>query len=438
MGMSYNKTFIVLLFFFPVILFCQNSATVVFPGLPVPQTPKVPVAGHSYNYPGQRGNNNHLPEISPQERNANLMREIEAYEAQMHNQKTRNKRDADYLIRNGFAFQGNNPAATGCEHYYLALDTISRMLSGEIPLHLGKAIFLTENAFYGGRLDYGEYEKILKEKAEICTMLMKQENLNQSDNTAKNSALFRLMTDTLHIKLPGNEKPFTHYPVRYDLEDYKSEKNYDSHFVTKLIRTNEGQCNSMPLYYLAIAEQLGVEAYRAFSPRHSFVRIQDDMGEWHNIELTNGHIMSDAHYMNNSYIKAEALQSKIYMEAMTTSETVAELLNDLAHSYIGKYGYDDFTLWCTDIAKKYNSRHLNSWMLEADYYTRLTIIIANLLEAKNPQILKEISPQAYRYHLKMLELYQLIDDSGFEELPVDLYERWLEHVARLKEGTGKN
>ncbi|MFT4070389.1 MAG: hypothetical protein QM654_00530 [Dysgonamonadaceae bacterium] len=70
----------------------------------------------------------------------------------------------------------------------------------------------------------------------------------------------------------------------------------------------------MPLYYLLLAEEMGAEAYWSFPPRYSFVKIQDEKGDWYNLELTCKAILSDTHYMNSSYIKAEALQSKIYLE----------------------------------------------------------------------------------------------------------------------------
>lgn len=38
----------------------------------------------------------------------------------------------------------------------------------------------------------------------------------------------------------------------------------------------------------------------------------------------------------------------------------------------------------------------------------------------------------------MQELYKEIDSSGYEDMPVEIYERWLKHVAREKEKEQKN
>lgn len=38
----------------------------------------------------------------------------------------------------------------------------------------------------------------------------------------------------------------------------------------------------------------------------------------------------------------------------------------------------------------------------------------------------------------MQELYKKIDSSGYEDMPVEIYEKWLKHVAREKEKERKN
>ena len=50
---------------------------------------------------------------------------------------------------------------------------------------------------------------------------------------------------------------------------------FDSHFITKLMISGIGQCYSMPLYYLILAEEMNAEACWALSPKHSFVKIKD-------------------------------------------------------------------------------------------------------------------------------------------------------------------
>ena len=46
--------------------------------------------------------------------------------------------------------------------------------------------------------------------------------------------------------------------------------------------------------------------------------------------------------------------------------------------------------------------------------------------------LKRISPEAYKHHERMHQLYKEIDDSGYEDMPKEIYARWLRHVDKLK------
>jgi len=249
------------------------------------------------------------------------------------------------------------------------------MLKGEKPLNLGRAVFLVENAFYENSMDYSDYQKTIKDKVRLCNQKIQEEKLDRNNNLVKNMMLFRLISDTLKFKKTGTKAYSTHLPIKYDYDDYQSEKYYDSHFVTKLMRSGVGQCHSMPLYYLILAEEMGAEAYWSFSPRHSFVKIQDEKGAWYNIELTCGAILSDAHYMNNSYIKAEAIRNRLYLEPIDKTNAVAEMLVNLARYYSAKYGLDDFYLQCVDTAMLYLSNDINALITQKEKSEKQKTII---------------------------------------------------------------
>jgi len=204
------------------------------------------------------------------------------------------------------------------------------------------------------------------------------------------------------------------------------------------MKSGIGQCHSMPLYYLILAEAMKADAYWSFSPRHSFVKIQDEKGSWYNIELTCGAILSDVHYMNNSYIKAEAIRNKLYLEPMNKTNVVAEMLIDLARNYYARFGLDDFYLQCVDTAEQYLDNKLNPLEFKAEYQTRLTLTLAHLLKAPNPEILKQRSPEAYKHYEMMNELNRQIDDLGYEDLPDNIYAKWLNYIAKQKEKSEQN
>lgn len=333
------------------------------------------------------------------------------------------------LAQRGFPSQAGVP---GTEYFRSAYQELSSMLSDSIPLNIERAVFLIENAYSGNQLNFDNFQKSINERVDYCKWRMKELKLDSHDGLAQNMVIFSLLTDTLNIRQPGTEKTITHYPLKYNLDDYDSQKNFTSHFVTTLLATNVGQCHSMPLLYLILAERLGAKAYLSLAPRHSFVKIQDDKGAWYNLELTCRSILSDYHYMNNSYIKSEAIRNKLYMTPLSKKETVASLLTMLGQYYLIKYGYDPFILNCIHTAEIYAPHDIYSKIMEANYETRLTLEIARLLNAPNPETLKRISPKAYKHHERMHQLYKEIDDSGYEDMPKEIYARWLRHVDKLK------
>ncbi len=415
-----------------------QAPTVPIPQIKLPQAPKAPniPTGHSIN-PYNPQPNSSFNQKAQQEA---IMREVQAHQRQLHeasNNRVQNdiqneiqrQTDIMMLTKYGFPMQSEYE---GTSSFYNAFDEIYNMLNGQGTLNLGRAVFLVENAWHNNKYDYNEYKNSIKAGIDFCNQKIEEEKLDGNDNLVKNMMLFRFIADTLKIKDKTTGKIQTHYPIKYNYEDYDSHISYDSHFVTTLMQTRTGQCHSMPLYYLVLAEEMGAEAYWSFSPRHSFVKIQDEKGNWHNLELTCKAILSDTHYMNSSYIKAEALQNKIYLEPMDKTNVVAEMLLDLARGYYQKYGYDDFYLKCIDTAEKYLKNDMNAKILKSAYQTRLTLTLAHLLNAPKPEIMKELSPEAYKHFELMQAQYKEIDDMGYEEVPVAVYALWLNHIAGEK------
>ncbi len=363
-----------------------------------------------------------------QRQNEQIMREVEE-DAIRYAQRNRPQSDIQMLASKGFPSQSNQE---GTASYYSAFDEINNMLEGKQPLSLGRAVFLMENAYYNNTLNYDDFQRNINDQLQFCNEKIKEDKLNPNSNLVKNMMLFRLISDTLKIKPKGTERTITHTPIKYDLDDYKSEKSFDSHFVSKLMKSGSGQCYSMPLYYLVLAEKMGAKANWAFSPNHSFVKIQDEDGAWYNLELTCNAILSDAHYMNSGYVKAEAIRNRIYLEPLEKKEAVAQMLVELARGYYEKFGLDSFYLNCANTASKHMKNQLDPLILKAFYEERLTLTLAKLLDAQKPEMMQQKSPESYKHYVNMQELYNQIDNLGFEKLPDGIYARWLEHINNLK------
>lgn len=99
----------------------------------------------------------------------------------------------------------------GTEYYHQTAAKLLDMLQGKTPLNLKDAVFSVENAFFEGMLDRSKYEENISRMATIAQLKAKQDGYNWNNPEAKNIMLFRVMSDTLQVKLPMHEKASTSF-----------------------------------------------------------------------------------------------------------------------------------------------------------------------------------------------------------------------------------
>jgi hypothetical protein len=315
-------------------------------------------------------------------------------------------------------------AVAGTEFYRQAYEEISQMLKGEKPLNLKRAVFLTENAYLDNRMTYDWFAADISGNADIIKSLIAQEGYKFENPTARKWGLRQFLADTVQLKDENGKVTFTHKPYGYDFEDYSGKQDWTKQFVTKLMGSGKGQCHSMPLLYLILAEELGIEAWLCYSPSHSYIKVGDGKGNLLNYEATNGHYTTDVWVQSSGYIKAEALRSGIYMDTMSKREIIAACLADMAKGYAIKHGFDNFVLNCLEKSLEHSPNNVYALQLKSDYQTSLFFYVIDQLGRPPVERLPEF-PKAYELFLKMHEVYGQIDGIGFEEMPQDAYERWL-------------
>jgi len=399
--------------------------------IPVIETPKpatfdnpVTIGTPNSNYLPNQTQTNGMTDI--QRRNQALINEVDQHQK--------------HLATSGFYSNSNSPtikydlpdlsSMRGTEYFHSALTEVNKMLTGEKPLDLKKAVYTVENAYFEGQLNFNDFEKSIQNAVEICKMKLAEYNSSEINDFVINQTILSYFADTTVIEMKGLEKTLTHYPIKYDFEDYMGNDSWSNMFVSKLMATNSGQCHSMPLLFLIIAQELGSNAYLTHSPNHSFIRYQTPRGVWYNAEMTTGAIMTDAAYMESGYIKTEAIQSGIYMDTLSNHETVACMLNTLSLGYTRKYGYDSFVKQCSDTIAKYYPNQLNAVMLEANYQTQKTMYIARQKNMPVKEFVKD--PMAKTEFEKMHEAYAKIDALGYEFMPEEQYIRWLKRLEEAK------
>ena len=285
---------------------------------------------------------------------------------------------------------------------------------------------MIENAFYDNTKSFEEFERIVKNSVSFIKDVIKEQKLDIDNDIDKNQILFAFMTDTLSA---GGR---VHYPYTYDFNDYMGKKNWDNMFVHKLIATNSGQCNSLPRYYLILAEELNTESYLALAPRHSFIRFKDQQGEWYNAELTSKAIMSDQFMVESGYIKSEAILNKSYLTAQSKRKLMSQFLNDLASGYISKFGYDGFVKEIIDKSLELNPEGINANIHKIRYQFAEINFVAKQLGIKSEKDLENYPKlKAMREALKQQDIR--LRSLGFEVMPTKRYETWLKGLEKEKE-----
>lgn len=121
-----------------------------------------------------------------------------------------------------------------------------------------------------------------------------------------------------------------HEPFQYDLGDPLGKKMANK-LLPAYLATRRGNCVSMPILFIILADRMGVHVTLSTVPFHLFVKFVDDAtGKVYNLETTSGgYPARDIYYRQKVPMTDEAIKNGLYMKTLSRKETVtviAELL----------------------------------------------------------------------------------------------------------------
>lgn len=341
----------------------------------MPQTPK-PATFQRYdqtNWSGTRGQNPSTNQnqysLDQNERNRQIMQEVEDYQRQQEYQKQLIAEAVEEMTPKTKNYRLTTKNSKAKINYFKAFNELNAMLDNG-TLDLKRAVFLVEHA-YDTTLTYERFKNQINKLVEIIGLKMNQDKISPNDNMGKIMTLFKFMADTITVQHPATEKRITTYPKTYDFVDFYGMQDYSKMFVSKVIRTGTGQCHSLPLLFLILAQEVGAKAYLSTSPEHSYVKFIDNLGNLQNIELTNGMFTTDQFVLQSGYVKASAIKNKIYMDTVGIRKVVLDQFNDLSNSYARQFGYDDFAIKCGERILAEHPNNIRGYMQLANYYNSL-------------------------------------------------------------------
>lgn len=312
------------------------------------------------------------------------------------------------------------PENSDCFTYECAYQQYLDMLEGRKPLDFKRAVFIYENTYLKGTLNYDEFSNHFTELAEKLKIFINEKGIS-AYKTAGQYAIFSYMYEPSYL---NNNQIF-----KYDFNDFMGDKDWTNMFVTKVTRTKTGNCHGLPYYYKILSNELGAESYLAIAPNHMYIKHIDEKGKWVNIELTNGHVSSDAWMISSMGISAEAIKKGIYMDALTEKQSIALCLWDLAMGYEQDNGYDEFVLKCCNTVIKHYPTSITALMTKQNCLQ--TIGKRQQEEAKKKGI--GTTPEMEKIHKEYLALNKQIEELGYREMPQELYEQWIKSVEEEKQ-----
>lgn len=152
----------------------------------------------------------------------------------------------------------------------------------------------------------------------------------------------------------------------YDFSRGASTKDV-TYYLNGILDTKKGNCSTMPMLYLAIAQRLGYPIYPVAAPDHLFLRYVEGQNKYFNIEATSAEAGSpdDAVFIKGLDISERALSKGSYLRTMTYRQFLGDLLASNAVSF-GQRGDSDRAINYLETAI-----HLNPQF--PDYYDLLRI-----------------------------------------------------------------
>lgn len=314
-------------------------------------------------------------------------------------------------------------------HFYSdSYQTIDNMLLDKQKYSFKEAVFSVESAYYQGKLDTEALNYKIGFLSNFCRKIISNRELKYTEKDKekvnKYASIYTVMCQETPV-ISRNDtlkyKPFT-----YDFEDVFGHREVSNLFVSKLLDTQKGNCNSMPYLYKILAEELGVDANLALAPNHIYIKHNIKSLGWYNTELTSGIFPQDSWLMASGFIHLDAIQNGVFMKALNNKESLALLLVDLGNDYNRSFPDNDgsFPLKCAERAIQIHPYLANALLLQAETHKRLFQKIMKEQSTKDIQLVLS-NPKAKELYELMNKEYAHIHKIGYRSMPEDMYLDWL-------------
>jgi regulator of sirC expression with transglutaminase-like and TPR domain len=120
-----------------------------------------------------------------------------------------------------------------------------------------------------------------------------------------------------------------HRPFAYDMDD-PSGLLIRNKLLHNYLQNRLGQCVSMPVLYLIIADRLGLDVALALAPHHLFIHYTDEGGRMHNLETTSGGHPTREQWLRQEFPMTDrSIETGIYLRSLSKREAIAVMASTI-------------------------------------------------------------------------------------------------------------
>lgn len=148
-------------------------------------------------------------------------------------------------------------------------------------------------------------------------------------------------------------------PFRYDHKGFKALRGK---LLSHYLRTRRGNCVSMPILFLILADRLGLKVALSLAPQHVLVRYHPNSGNPLNLETTSGADPArEAWYRQIMPMTDRSIQSGFYLRSLPKREGAALMATTILEHYAEQQRFQEM-LPLSALLLRHNPRDGLTWV----------------------------------------------------------------------------
>ncbi len=211
---------------------------------------------------------------------------------------------------------------------------------------------------------------------------------------------------------PWNEQR----PFAYDHADPYG-RDLRNKLLATYLSTRRGNCVSMPILFLILADKLGANVTLSTAPLHVFIRHVGATGQATNLETTSGALPARAEwYRQNMPMTDAAVANGLYLQALSRRESVAVMASTLVEE-LARQGRCQDVIDVTDVLLGQWPNDVASLLLQASAYGRLLDEEFIQVYPTPDQIPRALIPRYQMLGAMNQQLFERAESLGWREPP---------------------